>query len=673
MSILSNELNLSSRPWRASTAAILAVFSLALGVVGCGEDDPVDVDKEKPASAPVSEIFSPARGAFLTEGTSEDMNITVEGEVCDPTNDITSVILNGSSMSLTENGECSSFMAELNSTWGLNVLEGLVKNDIGNEVAIVQSYLRSGEYFVPPLPGGSKSRAADVVGIPDAFRARLGQDAIDDGDRSDRDDLVTILNLALSSQMGAMTSFLNSAIPNTIVNTVQPHSHQCLLQTRSNREGIIVATNGSISIGSLQVTQLAASEGLLVIGFRTGAISQPLSVAGYLDNACLGELESSATGSVGLGASTILLTLLVETVGDEIHFDVGNVDVMPGNVNVDINLAGLVGWFDGFLSSALSAIGTVFLNQVESALGDLAENQLRPLIATAVGMNAFDLGDISAPLLGVGIHVETETNLVEVGDGSIDYGVTANAYPSTYVKTPEQLAAGTIIGSSTLPAFDDMVGSFGLALKHDFINQVFWAFWAGGGFDFEEGTDAAINQLNGALPAEGVTVASMEMSLPPVLMPGDTESELKIGTGGITLLANIEQSNPSLFAGQPSITVTVPLTVHLSIFFTIEIGFDQDARRLVFSVVDEADIDVQIVGAIRNDQMIALEMMFAQATEGLAEALIMDVSASLPIPSLGLGGSIPGIPTGLKWVLDDGVLDQASGYVRILGSVGVGE
>jgi hypothetical protein len=578
-------------------------------------------------------------------------------------------------MTLTGDGGCRSFTTELNSSWGLNVLDGLVTNDIGNEVALVQSYLRSGQYFPPPPASGSANRAeGSVVGISDAIRARLGQEAIDDGDRGDLDDLLSVINFALSAQAASVSAFLTGLIPNPLYDTISTTSHECLLQTRTNREGIIVRRNGSLNISGLRISELTAREGEIVVEVATGSISMPLSVAGYKDNACLGELTASASGSVGVRRSRTQITILVETVGDEVTFEVQFVAASVGSVVVDIESDGLIGWFGGFISAALSALGTVFVDDVGDALSDWAADELGTMVEEVVGMDKFAIGDLAAPLLDITVNVETETNLVKVGNGFIDYGVTATAYPTTYAKSPEERAAGSIIGSSTLPAFDAMNGNFGLGLKHDFINQVFWAYWAGGGFDFERGEEVAIGMLNDALPAEGVTVTSMEMTLPPVLMPGDTEEELKIGAGGIVLIADIEQSSPSLFAGQPSITVTRPLTVYLSVIFTVELSQDPESRGIRFDLLNGAEIDVEIVSAVRNDEIIELESMFGDTVEALVDALIIDVGISLPLPSLPIGTlPLDGLPPDLTWVLEDGVMDQVSGYLRLIGSVGVQE
>jgi hypothetical protein len=654
----------------------LLVFLLVLGLSSCGSDDPVGVDGgDSMVSAPTSTISLPARGAFLTEGTTDDMNITIEGEVCDAVNPITSVVLNGAPVTLSGSGECRSFTADLNSSWGLNVLDGLVTNELGNEVALVQSYVRSGEYFAPPIPSGNAShRAASVEGISDAFRARLGQDAIDDGDRADLDDLLTLVNLAIAKEVPALNSFLNSKMPNPFVDTVNTESHECLLQTRRNREGVIFRPDGSFNVRSLRITELTVQEGQLIFGIAVGAVSMPLAVAGYLDNACLGEVSTAAKGSVGISSAAVRAAVFAEQVEGKMQYRADVLGVAAGNVNVDVELEGLVGWFDGFISAALSTVGTVFVDVVEFALNEWIGDLLPTLASGVVGMDQFDLGDLKAPLLDVTVKVETETNLVDPGNGFIDYGVTANAYPTAYAKSPEELAAGTIIGSSMLPAFGSMNGSFGLGLKHDFINQVFWAYWAGGGFDFDGVEGMALQMLNDALPVEGLTVNSMELTLPPMLMPGETESELRLGVGGIVLKADIEQTTPSLFEGQPDIAVAEPLTIYLAIFVTVEFGIDPHTRRLVLAFTGDFDTRVEIESAIRNEAIVELESSFAQAAEYLVQALVEDVSKSIPLPSLPIGrASIAGIPEGLVWVMKDGVLDQTSGYVRVLGSIGVAE
>ncbi len=651
-------------PLNSQGRTSIVVLFVALGLSGCGGDS------NNTPSAPAAVITSPAPSAFIHAGTTVDMTIAVEGEACDSVNPIARVTLNGSASTLSGSGDCRSFSADLNSTWGLNVVKGLIANDNGNEVALVQSYIRSGEFLAPTTATTARSsRGIAIDGIADAFRIRLGQEAIDDGDARDPDDLVTVINLALEDQIGLINDYLNSyldnLLPDLIYDSVTETSHTCLLQTRVNREGVNFRRDGALRVDYLLLDSLTTADGEVYVDLIVGPITLPLAVDGYLDNGCLGELTAGATGAVGIQGGTISATLSVDEVGNlQIQF----VDVSLKPAIVDIELDGLTGWFANFVSNQLEEVADFFLPAVEPWLLLLMEDYLVPLLEPYIGLNVFFTESLNEPILGVNLVLDAQTGVAEVREGFIDYGVTTKVQPSVYTKTSDELAAGTIIGSSTLPAFDGMKGSFGLGLKHDFINQIFWALWAGGAFDFEDVTDTTIDTLNAELEVPGVTVTSMEMTLPPVLMPGDNDAQVKIGVGGIVLSANLEQSSPSLFAGQPIITVDVPLTVHVAIFFTATLGLTPD-RGIDFNISNQAEVEVQIVDAVRTDEIIALESELAAATQTVVERLIReDVGWNTPLLELPFEPAVP-----VTWYLDNGVLDQAEGYLRIIGSVGVRE
>lgn len=655
----------------------LAVLGWSLAVA-CGVEDPTApvgeiIEETPPVSIPIVEITSPARSAFLTEGTTEDMSMPVVGEACDGTSQVTSVVLNGSPVTLTGSLGCRPFSTSVNSSWGLNVLEGVAANDLGNEVRVVHSYLRSGGYSAAPpaMAGPARTHGSGAfVGIENAWRLRLGQEAIDDGDRTDIDDVWTVLELVMNAERAAISTAIDAALPNPVYDSVSRTTHSCIwpVPDADNRSGVRVNRGSLEGYDWIRLNSLLALDSAVYVDLAAGPIGAPLDVAGYADLRCLGEVGASASGRVSTSGIQLQATVLVEPVADSVEFNVGAMNVTVGTVTVEVSPTGVTA-VDNVISTVYSTVATRFSNQLIST----ATHEFAPAISAALKATLV-LDSLAFPTaetpdtLPVTLMVESVTDQLEAGPGYFDYGVAVNVYPASYTKTPAERAAGSILGASTLPAFDGMTGSFGLGVKHDFVNQVFWALWAGGGFDRSE-TDAIIDSLNAELPPD-VTITSMELGLPPVLMPGDTESEVRIGAGGIVIHADVRQSTAPTFAGQPS--VPTKLVFNASAFLTGTMHIDQATRNVGFTFADEADVDVEVVNARRTPPIIQLETVLAANIERVLEALLGGASGHLRLPSLPMG-DLPGVPAGHAWVLDGGVLTQSSGYLRIVGTVGIGK
>jgi hypothetical protein len=150
-------------------------------------------------------------------------------------------------------------------------------------------------------------------------------------------------------------------------------------------------------------------------------------------------------------------------------------------------------------------------------------------------------------------------------------------------------------------------------------------------------------------------------------MPGDTDNEVKIGIGDILVKASVPPSS----VGLPNLGVSTELSAYASIIFRGH--FEFDAQDKVLSIVIDRsppEVHVEIEGVVRNPAVAALEDEFKTLITGLFGDGIEDIVEDIPLPSIPVG-EIDGIPAGTKWVLDNGVVDQSSGYLRLLGTVGV--
>jgi hypothetical protein len=103
----------------------------------------------------------------------------------------------------------------------------------------------------------------------------------------------------------------------------------------------------------------------------------------------------------------------------------------------------------------------------------------------------------------------------------------------------------------------------GTGLKDDLINQLLWAAWQAGAFDL---SDATIGT--------GVVVSTNAL-LPPVVMPGETGSQIEIGLGDIHITATLD---PGVVAGTSE---PVQAEMFLSASVNTQLDFDEATKRLV--------------------------------------------------------------------------------------------
>ena len=589
----------------------------------------------------------------MKDGTMDEMPVTIEGEACDSINAIASVTVNGTSVSLAGNADCKTFSAAVNSTWGLNIIDMVVENALGDEVPVVQSFLRSPEYF--PAPG-----TADDARIAGAWRGRLGQEVLDDRDRGDLDDLASIVEIAINS-FG-----FNEAIPVVLFNSVSTSTHDCILYTTTGKTGLRFERNGPLVLGEIQMHSILAAPGSIEIDFTIGKSTLPLSVRGYLTLPCVPEVRERTTGSVGFSSVRVRGTFNVELNDSE---NTINVTMASSTIDftspfVKVNLTG-ISQIDNLISNASTLVVSAFKNFISDSLVSALKGEIETAIEGFIdGFTVNPTVDVPAPV-SVQLAVESTIDHVQIGNGFIDLGLSASVLPSVFKKTAEQLVYGSILGASTLPSFDAMDGTFGVGMKDDFINQVLWAVWAGGGFDLTDGNISLITDLMSSASLDASFV-SVETGLPPVLMPGAEGSEVRIGIGDVLVKMKV---NPSLL-GQPGAGSQVELSFYVSLTLTGALEINPETREMNVILSGEPAVHVQLADHVRTEESGALESRIGNFTSDLIQRLVTDVIGAVELPSIPLIG-IEGIPAGTKWVVDRGSMDHAAGYFRVIGEVGV--
>ena len=629
------------------------LFSLALFLSYCSKDNGTDPDPdpdpigetpieiEEVASVPLFKLTSPLRSAFLQEGTTDDMNITVQGEACDDINPIAEATINEASVVLTGTGDCKTFNIDLNSTWGLNTIDGVAKNDLGDEVSIVQSYLRSSEYF--PAPG-----TTDV--LANARRARLGPNVLDDQDRSDADDFASLLKIVIEN------SDIDSAIPEVL----SPYKCYTSLPIVGCVSSTKVLKNGTFNLGDVTINSVLALEGgLIKVDLSISETTLPLTVE------TTPSTLFNQNGNIGFENIDIVAIYNVTHNGDAILVSLQSNDTTLSNFFIS-GFSGLSGVIINIVTPLLSGpINNMVQNSIDSGL-TLALKDFESILGQM--LNDFNLEPsiiVPAPI-AMELLVASGIDHLEVGAGFIDLGLGVRVEPAEYKKNAAQLAYGSIIGASTIPTFEAMNGSFGMGIKNDDFNQVLWAVWAGGGFDTGNADNALITGLlsSNALDAG---IASIETKLPPVLTAvGDVGSQVKISIGDILIKAKI---NP-LLLGLTATDIDADLSVYVSLALTGTFELVSETGKMRFVLSSEPETHVQIQDYVRTPEAINLESKLGDFTSELIKLLISASVAAVELPTFPVDG-LPGVEPGTVWALGSGTIAQASGYINFDGEIGV--
>lgn len=618
------------------------IFSLIITVLfTCNNDDDViDPEEEEVSSSAYFKMTRPLRGDYILTGVGRNSHsgVLVEGIVCDSVNEVIDVKINGTSIPVNNNqSECSLFSTEIPGKWGLNTIVGQIVNDQEDEVTVAQSNIISSEYF-SPLENNNP---------PTSMIIRVGQDLIDDGDRTDIDDLATVLNKALNYQLDS--AGVDELFPSVIFNSLTSTQYECgvcpCLDGFETQEcdgtpcldnfgndcigatcnypnvlnGIKIEKNGPID--NLRIrTSAILEEGKLTVGAELRNLIFPFKVNIWRDRQCrdnwdwhpkgemgfkrfevklIYDFNSNGSGGVDLVLEDIKVTTKFQFDVDWINIDNQYINDYEDDLNEGVEF-GLNELLSGFIPDILDNLGLVCFFDGSITNINLSDGTDSSSPVPEVDCSTFSVIDVlngyldfsgnipnipPTTLSGIGLIVEAKTSRVNIGNGYLDYFLDINVLPENIMKDKGLVA---LRPGSTSPNFDEMPGTFGIGLKHDFINQILWALWAGGRFDENIDTSDIMEELNQdeELQSQGLKITSIETESPPVVMTDDDPNPLvEFGVGNIKMTAEktteVTQENP--FTGQ-SVTFTQmsEFDIYVETTFNADIEFDTNKNQLLF-------------------------------------------------------------------------------------------
>ena len=616
------------------------------------------------STPPTFTSMTPSRGEMLLQGDVNNSTVGISGTVADSINPILDITILGERQSVGGAVLSEDFSTSHTSRWGLNIVTGSATDECGNTRIIAQSYLRSGAYFdAADTPCEGTAAACTSARADRGIHAHLNQNVIDDGDRSDLDDLASIGETIVSD-----ADFNAMLTPGQVL--ASDPNEGCFDTGYTVRRDD--DSNRRITIAPIEIQHLEAIHGGLSFQIAIPkpasgpGVSVPLEAQGCVTAFC----GTGCTGFIGfqVGADSVSAsgTLNVSSTDGVVNANVTSISLNTHGIFADPDCGIL-----DFVCDPISATVVPLLEVViENALGQVVQDQLDPLVEEFLG--SFGLATsftIPAPLettVAISSAIDFAQFLGETSpnahDGFASLGLSTQIYPPSIY--PAHVGArGPIRKDGTVPSFARGPYDFGLGLKEDMLNQIFHAVWYGGALNLPDLTDFVAE-----LGIEGVAL-SFDATLPPVVMPG-VDNQFDIGIGDAFISAHVDLGRA---LGDNS-TGTINLGMYLSAIVGGNLGVDDTGVDTTFTVdLDPAPaVYVEITHLDDEGYQAPMTQLFNTILQLLLPELLGRALGAFPIPAFDVGG-LAGFPLGSELRIDPTEVDRPAvgDYFRMTGGVRV--
>ncbi len=302
---------------------------------------------------------------------------------------------------------------------------------------------------------------------------------------------------------------------------------------------------------------------------------------------------------------------------------------------------------DSWMLDVADAFGVDVEDDVQASIQDgltaLLTRDLPPL--ASAWLQDLELSR-AITLNGGTVNLTAKPSAVGVTASAVAMTLSSRASAQTWAKPTPGL--GSLHGAYALPN-DNPGAPFAASFSLDLLDQLLYAAWGAGMFDFElDAEDLGLDPaaLTSLVPDLIDPVLYVDLGLPPVLLPsatGQVGARLQLGEVGFTIRDRAVPNRLPRVAVYAALTSTVDLQVH-----------DGALRATV------ADTEAWVDITIPFDADAALESLLAAA---LPEVLpmVLDIVGEVPIPDFA-GVAMTG--------LDVEMAGPTKGYVRVKGAIG---
>ncbi len=610
------------------------------------------------STPPVVDFTSPLRGATLMQNGTD---VALEGTVTDTVSDIESIIINNEVVSVS--GSTVAFTVDRSGEWGLNIFGGTAVDTCGNRRALNQSYMLSPQYYAAALAPEPAARA------PSGLIAHMGQVVLDDKN-PDPDDLATMIGGVLGE------IDLNASVPTYITASPDANNDNRLDQRYVDnwfcskwvyKTGWALSKPGALTTDAMEITEFTAVDGGARLGLRITNLYFPIRVRGAVYLNCA-SLSGTISGDVRASQISLTATLSISRSGE-----VSQVSICPTCVNVsfsglaaNINTNPALGFIDSYVDSAASAALAIAKDSISKSLANSVRQALPGTIESF--LNNFDMAtsfQIPPPLdmtLSISSVLDHVLFSGPPGSGFGELGFATQVYPSAKGETIASGAFGAIRETMTdnRPSF--AAGrDFGVGLRDDLFNQIFWALWYGGGLSLSSADVAALVGTD-----SGLVDFQLEALLPPVMMPGDGPGGIRLGIGDMYISASIDLAQVMGSNAPPN-----PLTIgaYLSTIMSGNLDVDPTLNELVMSLDSNPEIFVQVVELDDAGYQAVMTDILSNLLAVVLPEMLGSAVGSFPIPEIDMSSFGSGYST---LSLDAAEFERANvNYIRLQGNLAI--
>jgi hypothetical protein len=601
---------------------------------------------------------------MIAGGSLKEARLAIVGEACTASGAIKNLTINGQAIAVGGRRNCEAFTQEQNSRWGLSIVTGRAEDERGNIGFLTHSYLRS------PMAFPNATVAREDGRVRHAVFAQINQEVIDDGDRSDIDDVATVTSLMLNGVDwdGLIPHALHAQPDDSPADgEVDLVSHGCGLYSVTNRRtGFRLRKTGALTSSEVTVEQILAVEGGLDVSMVIRQLRLPLRVTGYLDLWCLGGPSASADGKleadliranvhVAARPSVNGVPLVrpeameVEVIGFHSDIDLGPLFI------IEFLLDELVGTFDPVFRSAVEDL-------IQTALAQNLGSATKAVLTEVLLPTHIDL----ALPTDTRLQLESGVDLLNFKDGYGQLGLYAQVLP-TQLRSKVSADFGAIQAGGAPPTFSATDYAIGVGLKDDLLNQFLWAAWQGGAFDLED-----IGEYASGLGLDGIRGATIGY-LPPVVMPGSGGDDIELGIGDFYVdvsigpeLINAEAQRVS--ASVASLTAATGASFYVSAIIGASLDVDPQTNKLIVRLGRDPQVAVQVVTTDDPALSILIRNVLATLMHDILPVLLSDVVEGFELPSFDLSVVGP-VPPGTILGLENVRLERQGRYHLLTGGV----
>jgi hypothetical protein len=610
---------------------------------------------------------------MLNSGTAADSPVAVAGTACDDVHALTSITIDGQTVAPPNGVDCRDFSIDRNSRQGMTIIQGTATNSKGQIGSLAQSFLRSPTYFPASTVSDPNARAGS------ALYMELGQGVLDDGDRNDMDDLVTILNHALNQiDFDALIGNFKTASPDGNGDgEVDRHSYDCVFWDEWNYyTGYRVRKTGAFTHGGIAVRQLQFIDGGMAIEIGLVSPSVSMDATGYLDLDCAGEQSLGVAGRVYIPGDVVMRATATMSLGSngtpQVVF--GETAILSSAPQVDMDL-GVLDFVDFLVNPIVNTLTTALSGFIGDFAVDAVEGILNDVVPGVFTQLAFNESfDLPAPFT-TSLVVHSALDLMSISSDGARVGAYAQVRPATPKAVHQGAAFGAIAYGGAVPTFAPSANSFKVGIKDDLVNQFLWATWLGGGFDIDD-ISAFVNPDD--LMGLDVTLLS---TLPPVVMSGAGTDEIDIGWGDIFVTATVSPVDVSSMIasagkeGELQYASDEPLVIALYLSaiiggeirtnsatntFDATLNENPEVYLQVYSVSDPDAVDPDLISIINSD----VGKVLRESIPGMLESVL----SSFPLPVIDIG-SISSLLPDVELKMSDAEIGRQGHYYLLGGDL----